>query len=264
MNDRLRRALSARRDAGQNLLMCALVAADPHIEATLDFMRVLADRGADIIELIFPFSDPTYHGPVIQRACARALREEVSWQEVGDLGRSFRQTHDTPVVFTTYYNRVLARGTNAFATTLEEAGFDAALVTDLPWDESARLRDALAQRDLVLIASAAPTTPVARFERIAADAEGFIVWTGHSGGDVTISENLFQERMAAFRSRTQLPLLASMKISTGAEAGDVAGVADGVLVGSAIIWLVEGRGPDLTERIGQFVAELREHLDRVD
>jgi tryptophan synthase alpha chain len=241
--------------------MTALIAADPYLEATLEYMRTLADGGADIIELIFPFSDATYHGPVIRRASQRALREEVSWAEIVELGQQFRQTHETPVIFSTYYNRVLARGIDAFVQSLLDAKFDGAMVTDLPWEEGATLRKALREKNLVLPAAVAPTTTPERFEQIANDVGSFLIWTGHSGGDPTISHEEFRTCMHQFRQLSDLPIFASMKISTGLDAQRVAQYCDGVLVGSALVWLIEGRGPNFSESLTNFVGELRRGVD---
>lgn len=262
MTQRLANAVRRVRAADGKLLMTALVIADPYLDATLEYMRVLAEEGADMLELIFPFSDPTYHGAVIQRASGRAIREEVTWQEIIELGQEFRTTHDTPLFFSTYYNRVLARGIDAFAETLISADFDGAMVTDLPWSESGELRKALSSRGLTLPSAVAPTTPDERFRQIAAGSSGFLLWTGHSGGTPTISEDRFRERMSVFRDITDLPVLASMKIQTGQDAATVAADCDGVLVGSALVWLIEGRGPDITTSLADFVHELRSGVDQ--
>ncbi|MFU8803748.1 MAG: tryptophan synthase subunit alpha [Bradymonadaceae bacterium] len=263
MSERIRRLQPAFSGGKRRLLMCALVAGDPHVEATQKYMHILADAGADIIELIVPFSDPTYHGAVIQRACARAIHEDVDWDEICAVLEGFRVRHpDTPVVVSTYYNRVLARGMDGCAKQLAEAGADAMMITDLPWDESEAVKKAFGAHGLSIVNTVAPTTSLERFRLIAGSATGLLVWTGHSGGELTISSEEFQRAMAEFRRHTSLPILASMKISTGEEAAEVGRYADGVLVGSALIWLIEGRGPDIQERLRRYVLDMREHLDR--
>ncbi|MFW5966890.1 MAG: tryptophan synthase subunit alpha [Persicimonas sp.] len=261
MHQRLENTCKRASSGDQKLLMTALVAGDPYLEATLEYMRVLADNGADLIELLFPFSEPTYHGAVIQRASARAIREEVTWEELIELGREFRQTHQTPVFFSSYYNRILARGVDDFVDFVDEADFDGAMVTDLPFEEGDRLRSRLAERDLILPSAVAPTTTTERFRRIESGSEGFLIWTGHSGGDPTISSEQFADRMREFHRLSDLPILASMKISTGQDAEKVVRDCDGALVGSAVVWLIEGRGPDVEESLAQFVSELRDGVD---
>lgn len=242
------------------LLMTALVAGDPHVEATLKYMGALAEEGVDVIELIVPFSDPTYHGAVIQRACARALHEDVSWEDICALVGRFREHHDTPVVVSSYYNRLHARGLEVCADELATGGVDAIMVFDLPWDESARLEEVFAARQLVTIRTIAPTTSEERFAAIAEGARGFFVWTGHSGGEVTISEDAFRATMGALKRHTSLPIVASMQISSGEEAVAVARHAGGALVGSALVWLIESRGPELTDRVRRFARQIRAHL----
>ncbi len=249
-------------DAASNYLMCALVAADPHVEGTLEYMRTVAESGADILELIVPFSDPAYHGPVIQRACERALSEDPSWESVREIVETFRQEDETPIVVSSYYNRILAYGLDQFGEMLGEAGVDGVLVADLPWDESGRLREAIEPHGVPLVPTVAPTTREARMATIVEESSTFFIWTGHSGGDVTLSRRDFEESMQRFRGMTDRPILASMKISTGEEAASVVEHASGVLVGSALIWLIEGRDATLDERLRAFVGELREALDR--
>lgn len=261
MNDRLRAALSRASGANRRLLMAGLVAADPYLDATLDYMTILADQGADIIELIFPFSDPTYHGAVIQRAEARAIREEITWQEIVDLGQRFRATHQTPVLFSVYYNQVLARGIGAFVEGLIQAEFDGVMVADLPFGEGRALREALAARGLVLPPTIAPTTGQARFAQMAAAADSFMIWTGHAGDAPTISQEQFAQTMREFKTISQVPILASMKVTDAEDAGRIVQHCDGVLVSSALVWLVEGRGAQVGESLAGVVRQLRVGID---
>lgn len=261
MNKRLARVLEQAKLSGRPIFMAALVAADPYLDATLDYMKVLADEGADLIELILPFSDPAYHGAVIQRASARALREEVSWEEIVGLGQRFRESHQTPVILSTYYNRVLSRGVKSFAASLREADFDGAMVSDLPFEESKKLRAALTSKDLVLPPFIAPTTSLDRFRRIAEGSDSFLVWTGHTGGDPTISAQEFEQRMRELKAESSRPILGSMKVADAERAKMVASCCDGVLVGSAMVWLIEGRGAQTTDNLAAFVRDLRAGMD---
>ncbi len=258
MNRRIQELESNFQATGRTLLMSALVAGDPHIDATLKYMRILAESGVDGIELIVPFSDPTYHGPVIQRACARAIHEDVNWAEIGELVAAFREDFDTLLVISSYYNRFLARGLSTCAHDMAEAGVDGVLITDLSWDEeSDAVAQAFAEQGIALIRTVAPTTSLDRFKQIVQDARGFVVWTGHSGGEVTVEHDEFVRTLDALREVTSLPIVASMKVSTGEDATSVGLHADGVLVRTALVWLIEGRGPDLSDRIRRFIEELR-------
>lgn len=262
MTARLRTLCDKAATGEHPLLMCALVAGDPYVEASAEYLKTLAEAGADLIEVIVPFSDPTYHGPVIQRACERALREELTWSDVRDIGVEFRKSiPDTPLIASSYYNRILSIGQQRFAHLLADAGFDGAMVTDLPAEEAGELRGYLQADGLALPNFVAPTTSRRRLEAMAAECDSFFIWTGHSGGELTLSRRAFKASMEQFRAITDRPIVASMKISSGVEAAEVVEYADGVLVGSAVIWLVEGRGPDVDERLGGFVRDLRGHLE---
>lgn len=262
MTRRVDEVIEGWRQTKRPLLMVALVAGDPHLHGTLEFLRRVSDEGADLIELIFPFSEPTYHGPVLRRACDRALHESVDWDEIVELGAAFRQTHRTPVFLSTYYNRILQRGERAAAEDLERSGFDGVMVTDLPFGEDEALRDELRGRTLGLIEAVAPTTAPARMAEIVSQADDFLLWTGHSGGEPTLSAEAFRSGVRCLKELTSLPVIASMKVAAGDDAARVSRVADGVLVGSALVWLVEGRGADILDNIGALVRELRRGLDR--
>jgi tryptophan synthase alpha chain len=243
--------------ADHKYLMCALVAGDPHVEGTIDYLGTVAESGADIIELIVPFSDPAYHGPVIQRACRRAMTEEPTWGDVREIVETFRQDYDTPLVVSSYYNRILAFGLDRFGRLVGDTGVDAVMVADLPWDESESLRGVLEPHDVPLVPMVAPTTNERRIATMARESSTFFVWTGHSGGDVTLSRRDFERSMQRFRGVTDRPVIASMKISTGEEAASVVEYTSGVLVGSALIWLIEGRDATLAERLASFVGDIR-------
>lgn len=261
MGSKLEQILERTGDETHRLLMCALVAGDPHVEGTIEYLNTVAESGADLIELIVPFSDPAYHGPVIQRACDRALREDLSWDDVRDIADNFGAEHDTPLVVSSYYNRILAYGIERFAQLVDDVGIEAVMVADLPWEESGDLREALEPHGVPLVPMVAPTTREARTAKMAKESTTFFVWTGHSGGEVTLSRGEFEQSMEQFKAITSRPIIASMKISTGEEAAAVVDFSDGVLVGSALVWLVEGRDADLSDRLAAFVAELRESID---
>ncbi len=260
MSKRLEQIVDAS-ERGDPILMCAVVAGDPHVEATIDYVSTIAEAGADVIELIVPFSDPAYHGPVIQRACDRALKEGLDWRDVQTIGESVRESEETAIIVSSYYNRVLASGRKNVARRLSKAGIDGVMIADLPWDESASLRRDLEAQKMDFIPQIAPTTGADRLRAIGQGATSFVVWTGHSGGEMTLSRESFSRAMEAFHSRSSTPVFASMKISSGEEAATVTEFADGVLVGSALTWLIEGRGDDLEERLRGFVGELRRAID---
>lgn len=246
------------------LLVVALVVGDPFVEATRDYMDAVVAGGADAIELLVPFSDPVYHGPVMRRALRRAMSERVTWEEVDALIDDFRNgDDDTPVIVSSYTNRMFARGQKGCAQALADSGADGVMVTDLPAEEAGEFKSELEAQDLALIQTVAPTTTQKRFSRLSRQSRGLLVWTGHVGAELTTTIPEYEKRMQQLRRQTSLPLVASMNIETGEDAARIARSAHGVLVGSAVSWLVEGKGPDVDQRLEAFVADLRLHLDGV-
>lgn len=264
MTDRLDEIENLARGRDRPLLMISLVVGDPFVEATRDYMDALVAGGADLIELFLPFSDPVYHGPVMRRASRRAMSEKVGWEDLTELVADFRGEHETPIIVSSYANRVLARGESECARQLAEAGVDGVMVTDLPLEEAASFRSEVRDRQMTLIQTVAPTTTRRRFQRLVDDARGLLVWTGHSGAEPAVDEPEYVERINEFRRMSDLPIVASMNIESGPEAARIARPAHGVLVGSAVAWLIEGKGPGIEERLESFVADLRLHLDGVE
>ncbi len=264
MNNRLMPLENAFPRRDRPLLMTGLVAGDPVLEATRGYMDVLAEQGVDIIEVIVPFSDPAYHGPVLRRACDRAMSEKVAWDEITDLLRDFRRSNDeTAIVVSSYFNRILARGEQRCAVELAAAGVDGVLVVDLPAEESGTFKREVEQREMALIQTVASTTGKQRFRKLERESRGVLVWSGHCGSGVTMDLPDFRERLRDLRNYTSLPIVASMNIETGEEAAEVAQSAHGVLASSALAWLIEGKGPNVEERLSAFVADLRSHLDAI-
>ncbi len=265
MTDRLDVIEEAFPQRTRPLLVTGLVAGDPFVDATGDFMHAVVDGGADVIELLVPFSDPIYHGSVMRRANERAMSERVDWRDVERLVDEFREDDDqTPIIVSSYFNRVLARGEQACVEGLADAGVDALNVVDLPTEEGGALREVLAGVNLALIQTGAPTTSPRRFRQLQTSARGLLFWTGHSGAQEAVDFEVFEQRVTTFRRHTSLPIVASMNVESGDEAIDVVGNAHGVVVGSSLAWLIEGRGPDVDERLRAFVADLRDHIDTVE
>lgn len=265
MNQRLAPWRNAFPRRTRPLLMTALVVGDPFLEATRKYMNALVEGGADILELVLPFSDPAFHGAVMRRANERALSEKIGWEGLYKIIADFRLGEaEMPVIVTTYYNRLLATGVADCVEGLAAAGADGLMVMDLPSEEAGTLKALLEDRELALIQAVAPTTTVTRFRRIAKEAEGIFVWTGHCGTEVSFDPAIFDEQMRKLRQFSEIPLVASMNIESGEDARKIARSAHGVLVGSSLAWLVEGGGPDVEERLRTFVADLRINLDAVD
>jgi len=253
------RAFAARRDEGRPALVPYVTAGHPERGATVAVLEALADAGADVIELGIPFSDPLADGPTIQRSSFRSLQAGTTVKDVlADL-RAFRARRETPVVLFTYLNPVLRYGLDAFLADAVAAGADGLLLTDLPTGSDPEIERAVIEGPLDLIRLVAPTTPVERVARVAEGGSGFLYYisrTGVTGARDELRAELAEE-LAAVRSAVDLPVAVGFGISTPEQAARVGGLADGVVVGSALVRTLEEEG---IEAGRAFVESLRAAL----
>jgi tryptophan synthase alpha chain len=254
-------SLRARRERA---LIPYFTAGDPSLAMTRRLVVEAARRGADVIELGIPFSDPLADGPVIQRATQRALAGGVTLPRVLEVVREMRGEISVPLVFLTYYNPILAFGLKAFCRTAVEAGIDGVIVADLPPEEADPLRAEAAPAGLDVIHLVAPTSTPERMRKIARSSGGFIYvvsLTGVTGERSTLAPELAQQ-LRALRAVTTKPVCVGFGISTPAQAAEVGRAADGVIVGSAIVRLIEQHRDtaDLLPRVGDFIASLKAPL----
>jgi tryptophan synthase alpha chain len=235
----LLRQLKAR---GKTAFIPYLTAGDPDLAATASFISALARGGAAMIELGVPFSDPMADGPVIQRASERALRGGTTLRRILAMVRGLREAgQDIPLVLFTYANPVFAFGLSAFARAAAEAGIDAVLVLDLPPEEAGEHRAALAAAGLQSIFLAAPTSDAGRLALIDAASTGFVYFvsrTGVTGERGALAADL-AEQMARVRATVRGPVAVGFGISDPEQAAAVARLADGVVIGSTLVRLVE-------------------------
>lgn len=257
---RLTGRLRDRREAGRRLLVPYLTAGFPTRGDTPALMHALARAGADVIELGVPFSDPLADGPTIQRSSQLSLDAGGSLRATLDALREFRERDDeTPVVLFTYLNPVFRHGIERFIHDSVEAGADGILLTDLPLGADRDLEERLERSPLALVRLVAPTTPPERARRIAERAQGFLYYisrTGVTGARVGLRQELRGE-VEALRAAASVPVVVGFGISTPEQAREVAAMADGVVVGSALIEVIRA-GVDGAEA---FVRGLREGLD---
>jgi tryptophan synthase alpha chain len=261
---RLDAIFAALRAHCERALVPYFTAGDPSIAMTRKLVVEAARRGADVIELGIPFSDPLADGPVIQRATQRALAAGVTLPRVLELVREMRGEVAVPLVFLTYYNPILAFGLKAFCRTAVEAGIDGVIVADLPPEEVGPLHTEAAPAGLDLVHLVAPTSTSERMRRIARASQGFIYMvslTGVTGERAALAPELSQQ-LRTLRAITTKPICVGFGISTAAQAAEVGRVADGVIVGSAIVRLVEQHGGthELLARVGDFIATLKAPL----
>jgi tryptophan synthase alpha chain len=238
-----------------------LMAGDPSLQATAGQLAALTAGGADIVELGVPFSDPIADGPVNQRAATRALAAGTKLSGILELVARHRDALGAPVVLYTYYNPLLARGIDRFAEQAAASGVDGVLCVDLPPEEAEReLAPALRQRGVDLIFLLSPTSTRERVARAARMSTGFIYYvsrTGVTGERSTLPEDLVRD-VKRLRRRCDLPLAVGFGISTPDQVAALGEVADAVVVGSALVRLVEqmGEDPDLPAVLEDHVRKL--------
>lgn len=263
---RLAATFAALREREERALIPYFTAGDPSLALTRRLVVEAARRGADVVELGVPFSDPLADGPVIQRATQRAFQAGVTLPRVLELARELRGEIAVPLVFLTYYNPILAFGLKAFCGTAAESGVDGVIVADLPPEESGPLRVEAQAAGLDLIHLVAPTSTPERMRKIAQASSGFLYMVsllGVTGARTQLPAEL-QQHLRALRGITTKPICVGFGIGTPEQAASVGEAADGVIVGSAIVQLVEkhaGSG-DLVTTIGDFIASLKEPLRR--
>ena len=234
----------------------------PDAPQSLELLRGMARAGADIIELGIPFSDPLADGPTIQRSSFRALEGGMTTEGTLEVLRAFRAGHDTPVVLFGYLNPILRYGVDEFARAAVEAGAQGLLLTDVPAGADPALEERLAAHGLDLIRLIAPTTSPERIAVIARAGAGFLYYisrTGITGARTRLRQALGREVEAVKRRAAGIPVAVGFGISTPEQAADVAAVADGVVVGSALIDRCEQAG---AAGVREFVAALRGAMER--
>jgi tryptophan synthase alpha chain len=249
------------RAQGRSALIPYLTAGYPSPDQTPELMRAYARAGADIIELGVPFSDPVADGPTIQRASQKALEHGVSLPWCLDVLRDFRaDNHDTNVVIFSYLNPIMSYGWERFIADAVAAGAQGALLTDLPLGGDDVLESAIDTSPLSLVRLIAPSTTRERAREIAKHAQGFVYYIaqmGVTGARSSLPADL-EQQIAALRSVTEVPIAVGFGISTPAQAAAVAGVADGVVVGSALIDALDRGGVAQAEAL---LRAMREAMD---
>jgi tryptophan synthase alpha chain len=235
----------------------------PTPDVSRQLIRVLADAGADLIELGVPFSDPLADGPVIQRATNVALQNGITLAKCLEMTRTARADGVTiPLVLMGYYNPILRFGIESFVRVAKDAGADGLIVPDLPPEESGALDAACRVHDLDLVFLAAPTSTAARLQKIAEATRGFIYLVsvvGVTGARDRVAADL-SEFVARVRAVTAKPVCVGFGIANAESARRVAQVADGVIVGSALVSRI-GDAPRAVDAAREFIVELRAAID---
>jgi tryptophan synthase alpha chain len=256
------------REAGRTALVPYITAGDPHPRHTVKLMHALVEGGADVIELGVPFSDPMADGPVIQLACERALAHGTTLWKVLEMVAEFRRKDDrTPVVLMGYLNPIEARGLEAFARKARQAGVDGVLVVDLAVEEAPEFVPALKAEGLDCIFLLAPTSPARRIQAVTREASGYLYYVSLKGvtGAASLDVRSVAEKLEQIRRHTRLPLAVGFGVRDPRTAAQVGKVADGVVVGSALVAEIakHARRPAvLPGLLRRRLAAMRRALDR--
>ena len=264
MTGRIEKKFADLRRKQEKALVVYLTAGDPDLETTCRLILILDKAGADILEIGVPFSDPTADGPIIQAASQRALKCGVTLSRILDMIESLRNVCDIPIVLFGYYNPIFSYGNEQFAINAKKAGVDGILVVDLPPEESRELRRYTDRAGIDFISLIAPTTDDDRIRTISHNATGFLYYisiTGVTGTAKPVVENI-REDVYRIRRITALPLVVGFGISSPQQAGEIASLAEGIVVGSAFVHLMEKNtgNKNLIQIASTFVRDIKNAL----
>ncbi len=238
--NRIEQRFSELKAKGQTAFIPYITGGDPTLAMSKEIVLALAAVGSDIIELGIPFSDPVGDGPVIQEASQRALLHHVTPLDILDVVREVRKESEVPILLFSYYNPLLVYGVEKLAKDIADAGADGLLCVDLPPEEADEYKAAMDRNGLCTVFLTAPTTSDDRMEILARQCTGFVYYVsrlGVTGVSAALVTDL-AEQVARIKRHTEKPVAVGFGISTPAQAREVAGMAEGVVVGSAIVRLI--------------------------
>lgn len=246
--------------------MTFVTAGDPSPEATVPIMHALVRGGADVIELGVPFSDPMADGPIIQRASERALAAGMNLKRVLEMAQAFRATdRETPLVLMGYLNPIERMGYETFAQGAAAAGVDGILAVDLPPEEAVDFHRLTAAAGLDQIYLLAPTSSAQRIEAVCRYATGFVYYVSVKGvtGDKALDTEQVRARIAQLKQKTTLPVGVGFGVKTPAAAAAIAAASDAVIVGSALVEIIEQAGSieAAATQLEQYARGLRAAMD---
>ncbi len=237
-------------------LVCFLTAGDGDTAANLD---ALVEGGADVIELGMPFTDPMADGPAIQNANLRSLGAGTTTADVLNIATAFRERHPhVPLVLMGYANPMVRRGPEWFADAAYKAGVDGVICVDIPPEEDEALGPALRAKGIAPIRLATPTTDAKRLPQVLEGSDGFLYYVSVAGitGKQQAAQTSIEEAVARLKASTNLPIAVGFGVRTPEQAGAIAKVADGVVVGSALVELVGEHGDTAPEKLRDYTASL--------
>lgn len=244
-------------------LVAFVTGGDPSPADTASILDALVEGGADIIELGLPFTDPMADGPSIQEANIRSLGAGTKTADIFAIASAFRLRHpDTPLVLMGYSNPMTIRGADWFGDQCKAAGVDGVICVDIPTEEDDSLGPALRAQDIATIRLATPTTDAARLPAVLDNATGFLYYVSVAGitGQQQAAQDSIAAAVARLKAQTDLPVAVGFGVRTPEQAADIARVADGVVVGSAIVEIVGEHGKDAGPHVRDYVKSLSDAI----
>ena len=262
---RIATTFAALKNQQRKALIPFITAGDPHVDSTVDILCAMADAGADVIELGVPFSDPMADGPVIQKAAERALARGIGMVQVLEYVRAFRKRNQaTPMVLMGYANPIERYGVERFVVDAKAAGVDGVLVVDYPPEECESFASLLASHQMDPIFLLAPTSTEPRMKQVGRVASGYVYYVSLKGvtGAGHLDIGTVTSMLPRIRAHVQVPVGVGFGIRDAATAKAVAAVSDAVVIGSALVAMLEHQPPgDAAAAAGKFIAEIRNALD---
>jgi tryptophan synthase alpha chain len=261
---RIGTCFEALRSNGKSALIPFITAGDPDLATTEELVLAIADAGADVIEIGIPFSDPIGDGPAIQRAGERALASGTTLERVLELVGRLRSQLDLPVVLMGYANVLLTMGGEKFSAAAREVGVDGVITVDLPPEEGREFFDSLIGEEVDPVLLASPTTEAPRLAMLADSTRGFLYYvslTGVTGARTQVAEGL-EAAVGSIHALSKIPVCVGFGVSTPEQVAEIAGYAEGVVVGSALVNRIADAGSSkaAVAAAAQFVAELKRPL----
>ncbi len=261
---RIDTTFAALKAQGKTALIPFITAGDPDQQTTVELLLTLAEAGADLIELGVPFSDPMADGPTIQAASERALAAGMTLAGVLEIVAEVRRSSQIPLVLMGYYNPIFRYGIERFAADAVKAGVDALLLVDLPPEEAGEISAVTKAAGLSLITLLAPTTPRERMEKLAAAAQGYLYYVSMTGvtGAQKITPDDIRAAVEELKGMTDVPVGVGFGITTAEDAAAVGAFADGVVVGSALVKVIEANSgsAQLLDKVRAFITDLKSGL----
>jgi tryptophan synthase alpha chain len=260
--NRIGRKFKSLRRSAEKAVIVFLTAGDPSLDHTREIVFSLGAAGVDLVEIGVPFSDPTADGPILQAASQRALKNGTTLSGIFEMIESIREVSEIPVVLFGYYNPILAYGNERFAERAKKAGVDGILVVDLPPEESVEMRQYTDRLGIDFISLIAPTTGLERIGKISKRATGFLYYVSITGVTGTAKPRVadIKRDVGRIREVTSLPIVVGFGISTPQQAQEIAPHADGVVIGSAFVQMMDENRDrvDLVDIVSNYARKIKE------